>query len=241
MTSVLLFHPPLLLESGGKDSSKNFPIILRVFSSKCDKADLYRLRYRAFRAAGWIEEDTKGEFVDRYDQLASSFSIGAFHNGACIGSLRLAFGGDESPPLSMPCEGPFAHEIASLAASGHSRFIEFSRMAVEPTLTNNSFRTTLYASLVRAGFISSSAGNVDIALIAVHEKFSPFYQRMCGFEVLGASKSYAGILEPTHLLGREMHALNDRRRQRNAFFDFSEDEIESARAVLAAAHCVVAA
>lgn len=241
MTSVLLFHPPLLLESGGQDPAKNFPITLRVFSSNCDKSDLYRLRYRAFRAAGWIDEDETGEFVDQYDQLASSFSIGAFHNDGCIGSLRLAFGGPDAPPMSMPCETPFGSVIASLAQSGHRRLIEFSRMAVEPALTNNSFRTTLYGSLVRAGFISSCAGGADMALIAVHEKFSPFYQRMCGFRVLGQSQSYADIREPTHLLGREMNALDDRRRQRNTFFDFSDDEIESARSVLIAAQCVAAA
>lgn len=241
MTSVLLFHPPLLLESGGEDPAKNFPITLRVLSSKCDKTELYRLRYRAFLTAGWIKEDAKGEFVDQYDHIASSFSIGAFHNDKCIGSLRLAFGGAGALPKSMPCEVPFGDEILSLAASGHRRFIEFSRMAVEPELTNNSFRTTLYGSLVRAGFISSYAGGADMALIAVHEKFSPFYQRMCGFRVLGASQSYADIREPTHLLGREMNALDDHRRQRNTFFEFSRDEVESARCVLSAAQCVAAA
>ncbi len=114
-------------------------------------------------------------------------------------------------------------------------------MAVEPALTNNSFRTTLYASLVRAGFILTYAADVDVALIAVHRKFSPFYQAMCGFKVIAKSDGYGGIPEPTHFLGRELGELDTRRRQRNAFFTFSPEEIERARHTLDAARHQAAA
>lgn len=87
--------------------------------------------------------------------------------------------------------------------------------------TNNSFRTTLYASLVRAGFILAQAAEVDVAVIAVHRKFSPFYQAMCGFRILGNAESYGGIAQPTHFLGRDFKRLDGRRLQRNAFFRLS--------------------
>lgn len=235
MTSVLLFQPPLVRGSDGGNAPKQFPITLRLYSSKSDKSELYRLRYRSFRDAGWINEDASGEFADRFDGLASSFSIGASHKGDCVGSLRLAFGGIGSPPRSMPCEEQFSNVVRILTASGHDRFVEFSRLAVEPTLRNNSFRTTLCVSLVRAGFILSYAARVDAGLIAVHEKLSSFYQRMFGFKLLGTSSTYADILEPTHLLGREFLALDSRRKQRSAFFAVSDAEIESGREVLAAA------
>jgi hypothetical protein len=240
VTSDLMFQPPLVLDSNGGDTAKNYPISLRIYSSTSDQNELYRLRYRAFREAGWIAENTQGKFSDRYDRLSSTFAIGAFHGGECIGSLRLAFGG-AGAHQSMPCEEQFPGEVRSLVDAGSPRLIEFSRMAVEPSLTNNSFRTTLYASLVRAGFILTHAGEIDVALIAVHKKFSAFYQAMCGFRVIGKSDGYAGITEPTHFLGREFSALDSRRRQRNAFFTFSPDEIERARQTLTAAQHQAAA
>jgi N-acyl-L-homoserine lactone synthetase len=236
----MTFQPPLVLDSNGGNAAKNYPIALRIYSSTSDKRELYRLRYRAFRAAGWIADSRQQEFSDRFDALASTFAVGAFHNGECIGSLRLAFGGGESQG-SMPCQEQFATEIGALAAAGDHRLLEFSRMAVEPSLTNNSFRTTLYASLVRAGFILAHAAEVDVAVIAVHRKFSPFYQAMCGFRVLGKSDDYGGIAEPTHFLGRNFQGLDDRRLQRNAFFRFTPDEVERARQSLNAAHQQAAA
>lgn len=236
----MTFQPPLVLDSNGGDAAKNYPISLRVYSSTSDKSELYRLRYRAFRAAGWIAENAQGRFSDRYDSLPSTFAIGAFHNGECIGSLRLAFGG-AGALQSMPCEEQFQLAVRALVDAGSNRLIEFSRMAVEPTLTNNSFRTTLYASLVRAGLMLTQAGEIDVALIAVHKRFSPFYQAMCGFRVIGKSDCYAGIAEPTHFLGREFRDLDSRRRQRNAFFKFSLDEIERARQTLTAAQHQAAA
>lgn len=234
MTSSLMFQPPLVLDSNGGDAAKNFPISLCVYSSTSDMAELYRLRYRAFRSAGWIAENTDRKFRDRYDALDTTVAVGAFHNGECIGSLRLAFGGAGTQPGSMPCEEQFPDEVRALQAAANHRLVEFSRMAVEPSLTNKSFRTTLYASLVRAGLILTTASGVDVAVIAVHSNISPFYQAMCGFKVLGKSASYAGIEEPTHFLALQFQALDERRKRRNAFFAISPEEIERAQLTLAA-------
>lgn len=236
----MTFQPPLVLDSNSGDTAKNYPISLRIYAVTSDKSELYRLRYRSFLAAGWIADNGLGEFADRYDLLASTFAVGAFHKGVCIGSLRLAFGG-ASGPGTMPCEEQFPGEVERLVQEGSPRLVEFSRMAVDPELANNSFRTTLYASLVRAGFILAHASDSNVALIAVHRKFSPFYQAMCGFRVVGQSDGYAGIAEPTHFLARSFDALDQRRRLRNAFFSVSTAEIERARQTLSAAQRQAAA
>jgi N-acyl-L-homoserine lactone synthetase len=234
MTSTMVFQPPLILDSNNGDAAKNFPISLNIYASMSDKTDLYRLRYRAFKDAGWIPENSAREFRDRFDALETTIAVGAFHEGSCIGSLRLALGGKGASPGSMPCEDQFPDEVEALAEGGRKRLVEFSRMAVEPGLTNRSFRTTLYASLVRAGLILTTAAAVDVAVIAVHRNTSPFYQAMCGFEVLAKSASYAGIAEPTHFLGLNFKALDERRKRRSAFFAFTAEEVETARQTLAA-------
>src|SRR5690348_2953787 len=102
LMSAMTFQPPLVLDSNGGDAVKNFPIALRIYSSTSDKTELYKLRYRAFLDAGWIAANADGKFVDRYDGLPSTFAVGAFHHGACIGSLRLAFGGAGYLARTMP-------------------------------------------------------------------------------------------------------------------------------------------
>ncbi len=228
-----MFQPPRVLDNNDGDPAKNFPISLHIYSSNSDMAELHRLRYRAFLAAGWIKENDAGMLSDRFDGLGTTVAVGAFHNGACIGALRLAFGGGHAPPHSMPCEDEFSDEVHALIAQGGARLVEFSRRAVEPALSNRSFRTTLYASLVRAGMILTTASHVDVALVAVHKNVSPFYQAMCGFEVLGTSASYAEIDEPTEFLALKAHALEERRRQRSGFFAFSQEEIAAAENTLA--------
>ncbi|WP_158412876.1 N-acyl amino acid synthase FeeM domain-containing protein [Hyphomicrobium nitrativorans] len=233
MGASMMFQPPLVLDNNNGDTAKNFPISLEIYSSHSDKTDLHRLRYRAFLAAGWIRENDAGMLSDRFDALDTTVAVGAFHKGACIGALRLAFGGAHALPHSMPCEDAFPDEVRALIAQNCQRLVEFSRMAVEPTLSNRSFRTTLYASLVRAGVMLTIASRVDMAVVAVHKKVSPFYQAMCGFEVLGKSASYAEIDEPTEFLGLRAQALEARRKKRSGFFAFSPEEIAAAERALA--------
>lgn len=230
--SDMTFQPQLVLDSHRGDAAKNYPISLRIYSAESDKTELYRLRYRAFLDAGWIAANAEGEFIDGYDGLPSTFAVGAFHNQECIGSLRLAFGGNGYRAHTMPCEEQFANEIHSLNPSRRCRTVEFSRMALEPSLDNRSFRTTLYASLIRAGVLLSDAADMDIALIAVHRRTSPFYQTMCGFKVAGKSDSYLRISEPTDFLSLRFSEIKKRRSRINSFFAFSEYELESAREVM---------
>ena len=233
VSASMTFQPPLVLDNNNGDTAKNFPISLDIYSSRSDLTELHRLRYRAFLAAGWIKENDTGTLSDRFDELETTVTVGAFHKGACIGALRLAFGGAHAPPFSMPCEDAFSDEVDALITQGGKRLVEFSRMAVEPSLSNRSFRTTLYASLIRAGMILTTASDVDVALAAVHKNVSPFYQAMCGFEVLATSASYAEIEEPTEFLGLKSHALDERRKRRSGFFAFSPEEIAAAKSALA--------
>jgi len=234
VTTEMLFQPPLVLDSNGGDAAKNFPISFRIYAAQSDQSEINRLRYRAFRDGGYIAENAKQEFVDRYDHLSSTYAIGAFHDEECVGSLRLAFGGKECPRESMPCQAEFPGEVAGLDPDGRLTMVEFSRMAVEPSLANRSFRTTLYASLVRAGLIVSTAERADIVLIAVHPRVSRFYRAMCGFEIVGRSSSYAEIDEETDLLALRSGEVERRRRLSNAFFGIAAAEIEGAERTLAA-------
>ena len=231
MISSLNFRPPLILQTQGKDKNSKFPLDLKVFTAGSDKRDVYALRYRAFIKDAVITPREDKLFSDAYDDLATTCTLAAYQGATCVGSFRLTFGEGRSGNQSMPCQSIFT-EVGALEAKGYSRLVEFGRMVVEPTLTNTSFRTTLYATLIRAGLIVAQAGKTDFGLISVHPNLAKFYELMCGFKSMARAETYPGINAPAVLLGRNFHALDEQRTRQNPFFRFTPNEVTTARAQL---------
>ena len=232
MISDMAFTPALVLDSNDGNARKNFPISLRIFSKNTDRESIFGLRYRAYLEAKLIDSCARQTFSDAYDDMDSTKTIGAFHNDVCIGSLRLAFGRAGSATPTMPCQSVFGDaDILTSPSSG--RLVEFTRMVVAPDISNNSFRTTLYGSLVRAGMIVCNAGRADMALIAVLPKMMPFYKAMCGFKYIAGPRAYPGVTFDTNLMGGDFRKLDAERDRRNRFFKITADEIDQARRVFA--------
>ena len=231
MISKLSFEPALVLQSAASRMPAAFPITLKIFGPGTNKQAIYALRYRAFIDMGVITPRPDALFFDAYDDLKSTFTIAAFSDGVCVGTFRLTFGNGEASSQTMPCQSVF-DEVNALAQEGYNSLVEFTRMVVAPELTNTSFRTTLYASLVRAGLIIAHAARADYGLISVHPNLERFYGAMCGFRPLARAESYPGINAPTVLMGREFRALDAKRAKQNPFFKISSAEIESARATM---------
>lgn len=229
MSSVLSFEPLSLLSAVTSKVRQVFPLSIKVFGPNEDKRAIYALRYRAFLPLGIISPRDDGLFFDRYDSLATTWTIGAFSGPACVGSLRLTFGDGLNP--NMPCQEVFP-EAEALAGRGYRNLVEFTRLAVCPALTNTSYRTTLYGALVRAGTMMAHAGDVDYALMSTHPDKTRLYTTLCGFEVIARAEAYPGINAPAALLGRDFRALDRKRSRSNPFFSFSRSEIASARAAL---------
>lgn len=231
MISSMNFAPALILQSKGGDPSAKFPLDLKVFAPGSDKRAIYALRYRAFIENGVITPREDKLFFDEYDDLETSCSLGAFQGSSCVGSFRLTFGKGRPGHHTMPCQSIFT-EVGALEGQGFDKLVEFGRMVVDPALTNTSFRTTLYASLVRAGLIVAEAGGVDFGLISVHPNLVRFYEMICGFRSMARAETYPGINAPAVLLGRSFKALDAKRSKQNPFFRISPLEISSARALV---------
>jgi len=232
MISELNFAPTLVLGDGWrKASSGAAPLSLKIFNSVTDKSEIYALRYRAFIEAGLITARKDGLFCDSYDDLKSSFTLAAFNEAGCVGSFRLTFGGGEDDVDTMPCQSVFA-EVGRLEQQGFASLVEFTRMAIAPELTNTSFRTTLYAALIRAGLIVAHAARTDYGLISINPAHVHFYAAMCGFRAIARAENYPGINAPAVLLGRDFRALDEKRNKQNPFFKITPAEILNARATL---------
>lgn len=223
-------QPLLLLRSGDDRDDDVYPISLRIFSSDTSRKAIYDLRYRAYRRANLIAPSEAQEFSDVYDDLPSTKTVGAFYNDVCVGSLRLAFGRAGEFSSTMPCQSIFA-DVDQLASPEWGTLVEFTRMVVDPEISNNSLRSTLFGALVRGGMIVCLAGRADFAFIAVLPKMMRFYQMMCGFDFIAGPRPYPGVNDDTNLMGRNFRKLDSRRTGRNAFFQIAAEEIVQVRTI----------
>jgi hypothetical protein len=231
MISDLSFRPPLVLSREGAKGPAVFPLEIKIFGPGTDKRAIYALRYRAFIEAGLISQRDDALFADAYDELPTTTTIAAFDAVTCVGSFRLTFGQGNPAGDTMPCQEIFP-EVGHLADGGYGRIVEFTRMVVAPELTNTSFRTTLYAALVRAGLIVAHAARADYGLISINPSQVRFYEMMCGFRELARAENYPGINAPAVLLGCDFQALDEKRTRQNPFFRLAPAEITRARSIL---------
>ena len=116
--------------------------------------------------------------------------------------------------------------------------VEISRLSIEPVISNTSYRTTLYAFLVRA-FTAAKAAGVSMILIATKPDWVRFYQYMLGFHPIGLPALYPPGDFKITLLGGNLEQAQCRQRIQNRFFKITDEEVASMKDAIAAGANVV--
>lgn len=228
MTEPITFVPR---QSAVLPGSTKFPFDVRVLSRTSDRREVFGLRYRAYRDAWGIPEDASEQFSDPHDDLDSSVLLAAYDAGTCVGALRLCFSQPWQAASNLPCAGLYPG-VAGVKQKAAGTLVEISRLSIDPVITNTSYRTTLYAALVRAAFIAAQAANVSTILVATKADWVKFYQYMLGFETIGEPTVYPPLVGPVALLGASIGEAHKRQKAQNTFFKITPDEIASMRAAI---------
>jgi hypothetical protein len=166
--------------------------------------------------------------------MDSTILLAAYDADVCVGSLRVNFSAPWQSCETMPCAACYA-DVAAVKSRTPGTIVEMSRLAIDPTITNTSYRTTLYASLLRAGFMAAQAGNVAMILIATKPDWIGFYKKMLGFKAIGQPAHYPPGNIPIALLGGTFGDAQKHQRAQNAFFKITADEIASMKRAIASA------
>jgi hypothetical protein len=236
MSNAIAFRPlqKRRVSLAGVVTGAGFPFQIRVATSDAARQNAFALRYRAYRALGYVEENAAATFADENDALDSTVIFGAYQDNVCIGTLRVSFS-HVSPAhddgSTLPC-APYYPEVMELKSSAFGPIVEMSRLAIDPAFTSTSFRTTLFAALVRAGFLAAQAAEVSTILIATKPEFARFYQYMLGFKVVGQPAAYPPGDHRIVLLAGSFTQAELRQSAQNAFFKITEEEITSMKAAL---------
>lgn len=212
---------------------------LRLIKGEQEVREAVALRHRAYSAMGYaITGDNitaeNGEFVDRFDALSTTVLFGTYDHGRLVGSVRLCFSHPWQPISSLPCAAYYP-ALKEVKRDVHGALVEISRLSIEPGVCNTSYRTTLYAFLVRAAFTAAHAAGVSMLLIATKPDWVRFYKYMLGFEPIGVPALYPPGDFKITLLGGSLEQARTRQRLQNAFFKITDEEVASMKHAIAPA------
>ena len=213
--------------------SRSFEV--RILSSASEKIGALKLRSKAYAALGYANvASTNGIYADQYDEVHSTVLMGAFDGDRLVGSVRLCFAAPGEALGSLPC-APYYPALKELERQHGDGLMEVSRLSVDPDIDNTSYRTTLYATLVRTALVAAQAAGVSHILIATRPDWVRFYKYMLGFTTVGEPEFYPpGDFKITLLAGTLAQA-EMRQRLQNKFFRISDTEVASMRTAIAPA------
>jgi N-acyl-L-homoserine lactone synthetase len=228
MSQTLAFRPrqdSLPTEEGSWHGNAK-SLELRILAGDADIREALRLRGRAYTAIGYDIDHVNGEYRDRFDALSSTIMLGAYDQERLVGCVRLCFAEPKRPLTSLPCAAyyPALDDVHRQQPHG---LVEISRLSIEPGLSNISYRTTLYAFLVRASLTAALAAGVSVLLVATRPEWVRFYRYMLGFEQIGEPALYPPGDFKITLLGGSLEQARMRQRLQNRFFKITPDEIAS--------------
>lgn len=206
---------------------------MRIITRAADKRACFALRFRAYEPylLGSAKPEN-GLFTDSFDSLPTTLVTGAYDEGRLIASMRLCLSRSWDSLATLPCAAHYP-ALAAVKSSSRSALMEVSRVAIDPAITNTSYRTTLYASLVRLGAIAAEAADVSDILIATQASYEKFYRYMLGFERIGEPAFYPPGDFKISLLGGDMRQARLRQKVQNSFFRVEREEIARMRHALA--------
>lgn len=213
--------------------TKASPFELRIVTDEAARREIYALRRRAYEKL--LETSPckdANEFRDAFDELPTTLQLGAYDDGRLVGAMRLCFSRLWDGLDTLPCAGHYP-ELNSVKRAARGALMEVSRFSIDTDISNTSYRTTLYASLVRTSLIAAEAAGVSTFLVATRPEWVKFYKYMLGFELIGEPAFYPPGDMKIALLGGSLDQARKRQRMQNAFFQIDPREITSMRQALA--------
>ncbi len=170
----------------------------RVALSPEAREAVYRLRYRAYLAHGYISPNADELFKDEYDDLPNSVSILLELDGRPVASVRTSI---MSVGHGQRCAAGdiFSDAVDSLLTAvpaGEQRGIEFNRLVRSPECENNQGLVLLLYRM--AGYVAMTSHS-QLIFACVRPHHLPFYKRL-GLRPAAPARPYPGLNCPMELL-----------------------------------------
>lgn len=165
-----------------------------VLSDSQDLEEVYRLRYKCYRAQKSIAENERGIMTDPFDEAANCVHVGVEMDGELLAAVRLHLVSELS--LTSPTLEVFPEVLDDLKRG--QTVLDPTRFVIDPAARKK--RVPLHFLALRIPFLAAMFYNVDVALAPVRPEHTAFYRRYLGYELAIDPRSYPGLKKPVQLL-----------------------------------------
>lgn len=154
--------------------------LIRI-TSKERRAEVFHLRYRAYRHFQLIPQSQSMRFEDSWDESPFHILWGIVENGNLVASIRTTW--TQNIP-ELTAYGDFLRPISQ------EDWVSGNRLVVCPTRKNTSH--ALIIKLLRIHLLAA-CGVARYAVCAVRNKHVNFYRRLLHMDPVGSPKLYPGL------------------------------------------------
>ena len=134
----------------------------------------------------------------------------------------------------------FKLRYLAFASAGNGRLVDIWRLAIDPNISNTSYRTTKNASMFRSRLIASEAGHATDILVATKPESIRFCGPILGCEQIGQPRNYPPFNLEITFLSVTMSQAETPQRKCGNFFRTSIAEIDWMRAAIKKIMCSIA-
>ncbi|MEQ8899723.1 MAG: acyl-homoserine-lactone synthase [Roseovarius sp.] len=166
----------------------------KVFTESQDLEEVYRLRYKCYRAERSIAENERGIMADAFDETANCVHVGVEMDGKVLASVRLHL--VSKLCLISPTLEVFPEVLDNLKRG--QTVLDPTRFVIDPEARKN--RVPLHFLALRIPFLAAMFYDIDLVLAPVRPEHAAFYRRYLGYDVAMKPRSYPGLKKPVQLL-----------------------------------------
>lgn len=212
--------------TGGGESSfcrNMFSILERTEYRRCDSGDdleeIYRLRYKSYRLADMVGDNTERTVHDPLDELPNCHRFGIYIDGNLVSTLRIHHVDAQNPhSASMSV---YSDLLTPRLAAGDS-FVDPSRFAADPEWSRV-YPQIPYLTLRLAG-MACFHFDTPYCLSTIRPDHSAFYRRIYESHQIGPLRDYPGLNYQVVLYRADVEAIRERSFRRFPFFRSTEME-----------------
>lgn len=175
----------------------------KVLTDDAELEELYRLRYRCYRAERTIAANEQEMMSDAFDETPNCVHVAVEMDGKMLASVRLHLVSrlsSSSPTLEV------FPELREELKRGRT-ILDPTRFVTDPTARKA--RVPLHFLALRIPFLAAMFYDVDLALAPVRAEHTAFYRRYLGYEPRLEPRSYPGLRKPIHLLTAKFREQRD--------------------------------
>ncbi len=170
----------------------------RIEYRRCDSGEdfeaICRLRYRAYRAHGFVPESADGITTDAYDETPNSYRFGVWLEDQLISTVRVHHMTAAEPYSSIL--STFEDIIGPRLQRGET-FINPTLFAADPSIVGV-FPALPYVTL-RLAVAANSYFDTTSCICVVREEHTAFYRRIFGAVQVGEPRAYPPFTVPVML------------------------------------------